>query len=494
MALTFHMDQKDTIAAIATAISEAGIGIIRISGPDAVSICEKIYRRPKDVKDGRLLVSESGYQSSVSSWKTHTLHLGYIIDPVGGEVIDEVMCSIMRAPHSYTAEDVIEINSHGGVYLLHRILDVVLSCGARMAEPGEFTKRAFLNGRVDLTRAEAVMDLIASQNEFARKTSLSQLSGALFDEIKSMREKILYEIAFIESALDDPDNYSTEGYPEHLREICIDLLSEMDHLLAHADDGHILKEGIRTVILGRPNAGKSSLLNVLAGEERAIVTEVAGTTRDTLNESIRLSGIPLLVTDTAGIHETDDIVEKIGVRKAMEAAESADLILFLLDTSQPIQQEDREIAEFVREKIKQGKRAIVLLNKSDLDRKTTLDDAKSLFFDENSGTLKNSSFITCSILEKKGLDELSEKISDMFHAGELLQQNEVMLTNTRHKEQVQAARDAIALVIQSIDHGMSEDFFSIDLMTAYTSLGNVIGESVEDDLVEEIFSRFCLGK
>lgn len=493
MALTFHMDQKDTIAAIATAMSEAGIGIIRISGPEAISICEKIYRRPGDVQDGRLYVSVSGYRSPVSSWPSHTLHLGYVVDPADGDVIDEVMCSIMRAPHSYTAEDVIEINSHGGVYLLSRILNVVLSCGARMAEPGEFTKRAFLNGRVDLTRAEAVMDLISSQNEFARKTSLSQLSGALFDKIKSMREKILYEIAFIESALDDPDNYSTEEYPSHLREICCDLLSEMDHLLLYADDGYLLKEGIRTVILGRPNAGKSSLLNALAGEERAIVTEVAGTTRDTLSESVRLKGITLLITDTAGIHDTDDVVEKIGVRKAMEAADHADLILFLLDTSQPLRREDHEIAEFVEKKMKDGTRVIVLLNKSDLKMKTGMEDAKQLLLSSDSDSPKPV-FITSSILERKGLDELTETISDLFHAGELFQQNELMLTNIRHKEQVQAAREAMSLVIQSIDRTMSEEFFSIDLMTAYTCLGNVIGESVEDDLVEEIFSRFCLGK
>ncbi len=485
MALTFNSDQNETIAAIATAMSEAGIGIIRISGPQSIEIAEKLYCS-KSQKENM----DVSAKSSVSSWKTHTLHYGYIRDPESGEIIDEVMVSLMRAPRSYTTEDTVEINSHGGIYLLNRILKCILSCGARIAEPGEFTKRAFLNGRLDLTEAEAVMDLISSQNEFARKNSISQLSGDLLRKITGMRDRIIYEIAFIESALDDPENYDLDGYPDHLHEVCEELEDEMKIMLSSAENGQILKEGIRTVIIGRPNAGKSSLLNYLAGDERAIVTNIAGTTRDILNEQIRLNGITLNVTDTAGIRDTEDEVEKIGVRKAREAAEQADLILFLLDSSDNVSDEDKEIAQMVSEHLNAGKKGICLLNKNDLQSGMTEKDAAALF--ENSA--EKPVFIHCSLHSGDGMRELENQISEMFHAGELLNRNEVLLTNMRHKEQMEAAEHAIALVIDSIDAGMSEDFFSIDLMNAFTSLGNIIGESVEDDLVEEIFSKFCLGK
>ena len=319
MALTFDHFQTDTVAAIATAMSEAGIGIIRISGPDAAAIGSKLYRTPKKNK------------TDISQWRPGTIRFGYIVETDGSgkeNLIDEVMLSWMKSPHSYTTEDTVEINTHGGIFLMNRILELVLKAGARMAEPGEFTKRAFLGGRIDLARAEAVMDLISSRNEFARKTSAAQLEGAVSAKIRELREKILYEIAFIESALDDPENYTLEGYTDKLMNTCLSLETEMKNLLSHAEEGRILKEGIRTAIVGRPNVGKSSLLNRLAGEERAIVTEIEGTTRDTLSETVRLGGVLLHLTDTAGIRQTQDKVEQIGVHRAQQALDRAEITYF----------------------------------------------------------------------------------------------------------------------------------------------------------------------
>lgn len=487
MALTFDKIQSDTIAAIATAVSESGIGIIRVSGPDAIPIVSKLYCN----SEGRHCLSE---------YKANTIHFGYIVEKrdISEERIDEVMVSVMKAPHSYTTEDTVEINTHGGVFLMNRILDLILSAGCRLAEPGEFTKRAFLGGRIDLAKAEAVMDLISSQSEFARKTSLAQLEGSVSNEVRELRSEILYDIAFIESALDDPENYSLEGYPKQLRNRCDTLISRMNLLLARSEEGKILKDGIRTVIIGKPNAGKSSLLNQMAGEERAIVTDVAGTTRDTLNESVRIGGVLLNITDTAGIHETQDKVEQIGIRKAKEAADRSDLILFIMDTSREISDEDRAISQLMIRKMEDGAKGIVLLNKTDLPSKMKEEDARKLF----SGFLNSSnqkaypslSFISCSMETKEGFDQLGTLIGEMFHCGELTQNNEVLFTNVRHRRALQDARDSLLLVEKSIDSGMSEDFFSIDLMNAYESLGLILGEAVEDDLVEEIFSKFCLGK
>ena len=475
MALTFDHVQSDTIAAIATAISESGIGIVRISGPEAIEIAAKVYRNKKGV-------------STLASWKTNTIHYGYIVDEKENK-IDEVMVSLMKAPGSYTTEDTVEINTHGGPFIMKRVLDLVLAAGARMAEPGEFTKRAFLGGRIDLSEAEAVMDLISSSNEFARKNALSQLNGAVSNKVKELRSRILYELAFIESALDDPDSYDLQGYPEHLAEVCDDLISQMTVIIHNEEDGRIMKEGIRTVIAGKPNAGKSSLLNYMAGDEIAIVTDVAGTTRDTISESVRMNGVVLHITDTAGIHDTEDKVEKIGIRKAVDAVEKADLILFLMDSSSSVSEEDRKIAEMISERMEEGSHCIVLLNKNDLEAGTDISDAVDLFEGKTVPPV-----ISCSLSTGDGLQELAELLEDMFRTGKIMHNNEIYLTNARQMAAMEEALTSMQLVRQSIEDGMSEDFFSIDLMTAYSALGRIIGEAVEDDLVEEIFSKFCLGK
>lgn len=482
MALMYDHTTTDTIAAIATSMSEAGIGIVRISGPDAAAIGSRLYRTGKKER------------TDVSAWRPGTIRFGYIVenDENGKEaVIDEVMLSWMKGPHSYTTEDTVEINTHGGMFLMHRVLELVLDAGARLAEPGEFTKRAFLGGRIDLARAEAVMDLISSRNEFARRTSAAQLEGAVSDKIRELREKILYEIAFIESALDDPENYSLDGYPESLMEKCRRIETEMNDLLSHAEEGRILREGIRTAIVGRPNVGKSSLLNFLAGEERAIVTEIAGTTRDTLSETVRVGGVLLHLTDTAGIRDTEDKVEQIGVHRAQQALENADLILFLIDSSRDLSAEDSQIALRITDRLQEGTHCILLVNKTDLSPQVTEKEVRELFA---SGGSECPPLLFCSLQTGEGIRELYECVAELFHTGEIAEKNEIFLTNLRHKDAVKEARDSIRLVEESIENGMSEDFFSIDLMNAYRVLGTIIGEAVEDDLVEEIFSKFCLGK
>ena len=482
MALTFDHFQTDTVAAIATAMSEAGIGIIRISGPDAAAIGSKLYRTPKKNK------------TDISQWRPGTIRFGYIVETDGSgkeNLIDEVMLSWMKSPHSYTTEDTVEINTHGGMFLMNRILELVLKAGARMAEPGEFTKRAFLGGRIDLARAEAVMDLISSRNEFARKTSAAQLEGAVSAKIRELREKILYEIAFIESALDDPENYTLEGYTDKLMDTCLSLETEMKNLLSHAEEGRILKEGIRTAIVGRPNVGKSSLLNRLAGEERAIVTEIEGTTRDTLSETVRLGGVLLHLTDTAGIRQTQDKVEQIGVHRAQQALDQADLILFVIDSSRELSPEDASIAERITAKMEEGTKCILLMNKTDLSSETSEEDVRDLFRSRNK---ECPPLLFCSLQTGEGMDELGAFVSGLFHTGEIAEKNEIFLTNLRHKDAVKEALESICLVKDSIENGMSEDFFSIDLMNAYRVLGTILGEAVEDDLVEEIFSKFCMGK
>ena len=377
------------------------------------------------------------------------------------------------------------------MFLMNRILELVLKAGARMAEPGEFTKRAFLGGRIDLARAEAVMDLISSRNEFARKTSAAQLEGAVSAKIRELREKILYEIAFIESALDDPENYTLEGYTDKLMDTCLSLETEMKNLLSHAEEGRILKEGIRTAIVGRPNVGKSSLLNRLAGEERAIVTEIEGTTRDTLSETVRLGGVLLHLTDTAGIRQTQDKVEQIGVHRAQQALDRADLILFVIDSSRELSPEDASIAERITAKMEEGTKCILLMNKTDLSSETSEEDVRDLFRSRNK---ECPPLLFCSLQTGEGMDELGAFVSGLFHTGEIAEKNEIFLTNLRHKDAIKEALESICLVKDSIESGMSEDFFSIDLMNAYRVLGTILGEAVEDDLVEEIFSKFCMGK
>ena len=458
-------EQRETIAAIATGLTDSGIGIIRISGENSIHVVDRIFR---SVKGKRILEHAD----------SHLMHYGYIVK-VSEEnwqdfIIDEAMVVVFRNPRSFTGEDVVEIQCHGGVLVMNKILQTVLENGARLAEPGEFTKRAFLNGRIDLTKAEAVMDLIHSQNEFALSSSVDQLRGKLSDEIKALRNDIIYEIAFIESALDDPEHISLEGYTERLDKKLEQLISRVRKLLATADSGKLIKEGIKTVIVGKPNAGKSSLMNLLVGEDRAIVTEVAGTTRDVLCENVRLKNIGLQLVDTAGIHDTFDKVEKIGVERAKKYAKDADLILYVVDTS--------EILSIIEEK-----KLIVLLNKSDLVSVVD-EEAIKKFFNRDIEIVKTSA------QNGEGLEELEETIRKMFFGGQLKMNHEIVITNLRHKEALNEAYDSLLLTKKSVEAEMPEDFYSIDLMSAYASLGKIIGEQVEDDLVEEIFSKFCMGK
>lgn len=456
---------KDTIAAIATAMSSSGIGIVRMSGPDSFEIIDRIFQ-PKKV--GKKLSNKKGY----------SLHYGFIKD--GEDLIDEVLVLAMRGPHSYTAEDTIEIDCHGGIFVVKKILETVIKYGARVADPGEFTKRAFLNGRIDLSQAEAVIDVINAKNEMALKSSLSQLKGSVHTKIVSLREEILYEIAFIESALDDPEHISLDKYPETLLPKVQNMNKELNKLLATCDNGRIMKEGIQTVIVGKPNAGKSSLMNVLVGEERAIVTDIAGTTRDIIEEHISLNGVSLNVIDTAGIRSTDDIVENIGVSKAKEYAEKSDLILYVVDGTKEMDEADEEIWPIL-----ENKKVIILLNKSDLDNILTKEELEEKF---------HFPVIPISAKEETGINILEDTLKEMFFHGELSFNDEIYITNMRHKEAIQNAYDSMQLVEGSILDGMPEDFFSIDLMNAYKSLGIVIGEEIEDDLANEIFSKFCMGK
>ena len=470
--------EKETIAAIATALSDSGIGIVRISGENAIYIVDSIFR------------SASG-KKILTKVQSHMIHYGYIVDK-DENIIDEVMTSVMKAPKSYTMEDTVEINCHGGVLVMQKVLETVLQAGARLAEPGEFPKRAFLNGRIDLSRAEAVIDVIHSQHEYALSSSVSQLKGRLSDKIRSLREDILYQIAFIESALDDPEHISLEGYPEQLAEKVTGFEKEIQKLLATADNGRLMKEGISTVIVGKPNAGKSSLLNMLLGEDRAIVTEIAGTTRDALHETINLHGISLNMIDTAGIHETQDVVEKIGVERAKKYAVEADLILYVVDASETLDEDDQNIIPLL-----EGKKAIILLNKSDLENKITEESLKETLEKvlEHTGEIQilRTSTIDPSS-ENSGMEELEETIRNMFFEGKLRHNNELVVTNLRHKEALQDALNSLQLVEQSIEDGMPEDFYSIDLTSAYASLGKIIGEEVDEDVVNEIFSKFCMGK
>ena len=454
-----------TIAAISTAVSASGIGIIRISGPEAMDVISRIY-------------CSKGGKKKIKEVPTHTIHYGYIYD--GEEIVDEVLVMVMRAPKTFTGEDTVEIDCHGGVYAMNRVLETVLKNGARIAGPGEFTKRAFLNGRLDLSQAEAVMDVIQAKNEYALKSSMSQLKGSVQKTIKEIRSDLIYEIAFIESALDDPEHISLDGYPQKLHEIVEKEQKSIEELLKTSADGKIIREGIETVIVGKPNAGKSSLLNLLVGENRAIVTDIEGTTRDILEEYITLHGITLKIVDTAGIRETEDVVEKIGVSRAREVAKGADLVLYVVDSSTPLDENDEEIMEMLK-----GRKAIVLYNKTDLDPAVSVEELK---------TKLDHPVIPVSAKEETGIAQLADTIKTMFFTGKISFNDEVYITNARHKEALEEAADSLAMVKQSIEDGMPEDFFSIDLMAAYGSLGKITGEEVGEDLVNEIFSKFCMGK
>lgn len=465
--------KTETIAAIATAMSNSGIGIIRISGEEAIEVADKIYRSKNNNK-------------KLSQVESHTIHYGFIYD--GDDLIDEVMVAVMRAPRSYTTENTVEINCHGGVLIMNRILETVIRNGARLAEPGEFTKRAFLNGRIDLSKAEAVMDVIQSKNELALKASVKQLQGAVYKKIKEMREEIIYEIAFIESALDDPEHISTEGYNEKLSKKIKPLIEKISFLIASADNGKLLKEGINTVIVGKPNAGKSSLLNLLVGEEKAIVTNIAGTTRDVLEENIRLHGIGLNIIDTAGIRSTEDIVEKIGVEKAKKYAADADLIIYVVDSSVDLDESDEDIINLI-----QSKNTIILLNKTDLKPVITEEILKEKIELLNGNDAKHI-IIKTSTKDNIGIDIFEDTIQNMFFENKLVFNDEICITNMRHKEALIEAFNSLKMVEKSLKEDMPEDFYSIDLMSAYISLGTIIGEEIGEDLVNEIFSKFCMGK
>lgn len=459
------MKITDTIAAISSAAGNSGIGIIRVSGDEAIEVVDKIFRPANKNK-------------KLANVESHTVHYGHIMD--GDKTLDQVLVIVMKNPHSYTGEDTVEIDCHGGMLILKKVLDLVLKNGARTAEPGEFTKRAFLNGRIDLSQAEAVMDLINSKNDFALNSSIEQLKGGVSDAIKDIRKDIIYHIAFIESALDDPEHISLDGYGEEITEMLNENINKISKLVNSFDNGRIMKEGIKTVILGKPNAGKSSLLNLMLGEDRAIVTDIEGTTRDTLEENINFNGLSLKIIDTAGIRDTEDLVERIGVYKAKEIAKEGDLIIYVVDGSRELDDNDREIIKLINDK-----QAIILVNKSDMDTVINIDELKKD---------SNRDVILFSAKNGEGMDQLEEEIRNMFYSGKVTYNDQVYITNARHKEALENALESLKQVKNSVDAGMPEDFYSIDLMDAYTDLGLIIGESVEDDLVNEIFSKFCMGK
>ena len=461
---------SDTIAAIATGMNQGGIGIIRVSGESAIKIVDSIFVPKKKGKE-------------IHNLESYMAAYGNIVDrncEKEEQIIDEVIVLVMKAPSTYTREDVVEIDCHGGMQVMKQILQLLLKNGARLAQPGEFTKRAFLNGRIDLSQAESVMDLISAKSDLAAKTSLSQLKGSLKEKIENLRKQLIHHIAYIESALDDPEHYSLDGFHETLDEVLMKIEEEIIHLIQTAEDGKMMKEGIRTVILGKPNAGKSSILNVMIGKERAIVTDIAGTTRDTLEEFISIHGIPLNIVDTAGIRNTEDVVEKIGVDKSIEAMEEADLILFIIDASVALDENDYQIMEKIKDK-----QVIILQNKSDLDYVVKKEEILSHL---------NKPIIDISAKEQTGFEDFYRLLNDMFFHGSLSYNDEVYITNMRHKEALEEALNSIRLVRRSIADDMPEDFYSIDLMAAYERLGYIIGEALEDDLVDTIFREFCMGK
>lgn len=456
---------EHTIAAIATStMSSGGISVIRLSGEDAVEIADKIFKSVKGIK--------------LTDVASHTVHYGHIVS--NEKVIDEVLVIVMRAPNTYTREDVVEIDCHGGILVTRKVLEACIDAGASPAQPVEFTKRAFLNGRIDLSQAEAVIDVINSKNDYALKSSVNQLDGVLSRKIRNIREIIINHVAYIEAALDDPEHISLDNYVDNVKNDVDNCVNIVDNLVKNAENGRIMRDGINTVILGKTNAGKSSLLNALAKEERAIVTDIEGTTRDALEEQINIGGITLNLIDTAGIRKTEDIVENIGVEKAKKIALNADLIIYVVDGSRPLDNNDTEIMELIKEK-----KVIVLLNKSDIGQIVSKNDLNCLSCYD---------IISISAKEETGLDKLEDSIKNLFFTGNITSNEEIYITNARHKSLLNEALNSLRLVSEGINDGVSEDFLTIDLMNAYEKLGLIIGEAVEDDLADQIFSKFCMGK
>ena len=457
---------EDTIAAVSTAVSEAGIGIVRISGPEAVKIADRVLTFPGGKK--------------LADAPTHTIHYGFLHD-ANGDALDEVLVSVMLSPRSYTAEDTVEINCHGGVYIVQRALEAVTDAGARLAEAGEFTRRAYMNGRIDLTRAEAVMEVIRARSDLSLKSSVSQLKGSVWKSVSTLRDEILTECARIEAALDDPEHYDLDGYADTLKGLNEDWKKRLNRLIATAKRGTLLSEGINTVIVGKPNAGKSSLLNRFAGEERAIVTQVEGTTRDVIRHSVQVGQLTLHLADTAGIRDARDEVEQIGVGMARDLIDEADLILYVVDSARELDENDEKIAALIKDR-----NVIVLLNKADLVTVTGEEAVRSLG--------QTGRIVPLSALTGEGMEELEKEILDMFHIGELSFNDEAVITNMRHKNLLGQALESLEKVTEGLGAGLPEDLVNIDLVGAAAFLGEITGESIRDDLADEIFDRFCMGK
>ncbi|HCY7154978.1 TPA: tRNA uridine-5-carboxymethylaminomethyl(34) synthesis GTPase MnmE [Staphylococcus aureus] len=456
----------DTITSISTSMGEGAIGIVRLSGPQAVEIADKLYK-------GKHLLNDV---------PSHTINYGHIIDPESKEVVEEVMVSVLRAPKTFTREDIIEINCHGGILTINRVLELTMTYGARMAEPGEFTKRAFLNGRIDLSQAEAVMDFIRSKTDRASKVAMNQIEGRLSDLIKKQRQSILEILAQVEVNIDYPEYDDVEdATTEFLLEQSKEIKQEINRLLDTGAQGKIMREGLSTVIVGKPNVGKSSMLNNLIQDNKAIVTEVAGTTRDVLEEYVNVRGVPLRLVDTAGIRETEDIVEKIGVERSRKALSQADLILFVLNNNEALTQEDYTLYEVVK-----NEDVIVIVNKMDLEQNIDINEVKDM--------IGNTPLIQTSMLKQEGIDELEIQIRDLFFGGEVQNQDMTYVSNSRHISLLKQARQTIQDAIDAAESGVPMDMVQIDLTRTWEILGEIIGETASDELIDQLFSQFCLGK
>ncbi|ARQ08110.1 tRNA uridine-5-carboxymethylaminomethyl(34) synthesis GTPase MnmE [Macrococcoides canis] len=458
--------ELDTIASISTPMGEGAIAIVRLSGSDAVLIADKLYK-------GKHQLSEVA---------SHTINYGHIIDPATKEVVEEVMVAVMRAPRTYTREDIVEINCHGGIMTVNRVLELALTNGAKLAEPGEFTKRAFLNGRIDLSQAEATMDFIRSKTDRASRVAMQQIEGRLSVLIKGLRQSILEILAQVEVNIDYPEYDDVEeATGTFLMKEARKIEESITNLLQTANQGKILREGLSTVIVGKPNVGKSSMLNNLIQDNKAIVTEIAGTTRDVLEEYVNVRGVPLRLVDTAGIRETEDIVEKIGVERSREALKKADLILYVLNNNEILTEEDYKLAEIIK-----NEDVIVIINKTDLETKLNLEEVKTM--------VGNAPIVRTSMLSQQGIEELEEQIRTLFFAGEVSNQDMTYVSNARHISLLKSAKASISDAISAAEAGVPVDMIQIDLIKTWELLGEVIGESVDDGLIDQLFSQFCLGK